>query len=110
MRSTTATGSTARSSDAACAGSPNTYCTSLSCGVLPMPPGSVPSGGLIGPQAAELRASEPDRLLPADFAEDRLSLLVRRAIEAEQISLARGAEVLGLSSRDMRERAASWID
>jgi hypothetical protein len=30
MRSTTPTGNTARSNDAACAGSPNTYCTSLS--------------------------------------------------------------------------------
>jgi Zn-dependent peptidase ImmA (M78 family)/DNA-binding XRE family transcriptional regulator len=56
-----------------------------------------------------LRAGEPEHLLPIDFEEDRLSRLVRRAIEGEQISLGRGAEILGMSLKEMRRRAASWI-
>jgi Zn-dependent peptidase ImmA (M78 family)/transcriptional regulator with XRE-family HTH domain len=55
------------------------------------------------------RASEPEHLSHADFAEDRLGRLVRRAIEKQHISLGRGAEILGLSTREMRELAASWV-
>ncbi len=53
---------------------------------------------------------EPERLLPSDFAEDRLSLLVRRAIEGEQITLSRGAEILGYSHDEMRQLAVSWAE
>ncbi len=53
---------------------------------------------------------EPDRLSPSDFAEDRLSLLVRRVIEGEQITLSRGAEILGYSLDDMRQLALSWTE
>ena len=56
-----------------------------------------------------LRGHEPDHLSTGDFREDRLSGLVRRAIEAEEISLGRGAEVLGLSLKDMRALSASWV-
>ena len=56
-----------------------------------------------------LRGHEPDHLSAGDFREDRLSGLVRRAIEAEAISLGRGAEILGLSLMDMRARSASWV-
>ena len=56
-----------------------------------------------------LRGREPDQLSPGDFREDRLAGLVRRAIEAEEISLGRGAEILGLSLTEMRARSASWI-
>lgn len=56
-----------------------------------------------------LRGREPDHLSAGDFREDRLSGLVRRAIEAEAISLGRGAEILGLSLMDMRARSASWV-
>ena len=55
------------------------------------------------------RAQEPERLSPADFEEDRLSRLVRLAVEREEISLARGAEILGLPLSAMRERASSWV-
>ena len=55
------------------------------------------------------RAGEPEHLSAVDFEEDRLSRLVRRAIEGEQISLGRGAEVLGLSLKEMRELASSWV-
>ena len=56
-----------------------------------------------------LRVREPDHLSTGDFRDDRLSGLVRRAIEAEEISLGRGAEILGLSLRDMRALSASWV-
>ena len=41
--------------------------------------------------------------------QDRLSRLVRQAVEQERISLDRGAEILGLSLLDMRDLAASWV-
>ncbi len=53
--------------------------------------------------------AEPDRLSASDFSEDRLFLLVRKAVEGAQITLARGAEVLGLSLMEMRGLAASWV-
>lgn len=53
--------------------------------------------------------TEPARLDVHDFQGDRLALLVRRAIESEVISLSRGAEILGLSVEDMRDRAGSWV-
>jgi len=57
----------------------------------------------------ERAAGEPDSLSPVDFVQDRLSRLVRKAIEQEKISLGRGAEVLGLSLQDMRDLTASWV-
>lgn len=54
-------------------------------------------------------AGEPCSLSPVDFIQDRLSRLVRKAIEQEKISLGRGAEVLGISLQDMRDLTASWI-
>jgi Zn-dependent peptidase ImmA (M78 family)/DNA-binding XRE family transcriptional regulator len=56
-----------------------------------------------------LRGREPDHLSAADFREDRLAGLVRRAVEAGEISLGRGAEVLGLSLIEMRALSASWV-
>jgi len=44
-----------------------------------------------------------------DFQMDRLSRLVRKAIGNEVISLSRGAEILRLSLKQMRELSASWI-
>jgi len=55
------------------------------------------------------RAGEPEDLSPADFMEDRLARLVRRAVETEAITLARGAEILGLSISEMRQLSASWV-
>lgn len=55
-----------------------------------------------------LRSHEPDSLSASDFVEDRLSKLVRLAIEREDITLSRGAEVLRLDLDAMRERVASW--
>jgi Zn-dependent peptidase ImmA (M78 family)/DNA-binding XRE family transcriptional regulator len=56
------------------------------------------------------RAGEPENLSPVDFEEDRLSGLVRKAIEKERITINRGAEILGLSLSEMRALSASWID
>lgn len=55
------------------------------------------------------RALEPERLSRSDFLEDRLSRLVRTGIEKSAISLSRGAEILGLSSLEMRQLTASWV-
>jgi Zn-dependent peptidase ImmA (M78 family)/DNA-binding XRE family transcriptional regulator len=55
------------------------------------------------------RAGEPEDLSPADFMEDRLCRLVRRAVERAEITLARGAEVLGLPLEEMRQLSASWM-
>jgi predicted HTH domain antitoxin len=35
---------------------------------------------------------------------------VRRAIDAGEISLGRGAEILGLSLKEMRAISASWVE
>jgi len=56
----------------------------------------------------ERRAMEPDRLSDADCLDDRLRRLVRHAVEREEISLGRGAEILRLSLMDMRQLAAEW--
>jgi Zn-dependent peptidase ImmA (M78 family)/transcriptional regulator with XRE-family HTH domain len=64
-----------------------------------------PSGAT--PEA--LRGREPDHLSASDFREDRLAGLVRRAVEVGEISLGRGGEILGLSLREMRARAAAWV-
>jgi Zn-dependent peptidase ImmA (M78 family)/DNA-binding XRE family transcriptional regulator len=53
-------------------------------------------------------ADEPDRLSRFDFYEDGLSRLVRDAIQAEAITLARGGEILGIDVDEMRARVAAW--
>lgn len=55
------------------------------------------------------RAGEPEDLSPADFMEDRLFRLVRRAVESDEITLARGAEILALPLEEMRQLAGSWV-
>jgi Zn-dependent peptidase ImmA (M78 family)/DNA-binding XRE family transcriptional regulator len=53
-------------------------------------------------------AAEPVRLEAAEFVEERLSGLVRAAVEKELISVGRAAEILGIDQKAMRERIASW--
>ena len=55
------------------------------------------------------RSGEPAGLSQHDFVGDRLSRLVRRALEQQKISLGRAAEILGLSREDMREQARGWV-
>ncbi|MEZ5333630.1 MAG: XRE family transcriptional regulator [Thermoanaerobaculia bacterium] len=59
--------------------------------------------------ARPVAGAEPAGLDVHDFQGDRLATLVRRAVESEEITLARGAELMGLSVAEMRERAASWV-
>lgn len=54
-------------------------------------------------------ADEPARLVEDDFREDRLYRLVRSAVEQEQITLGRAAEILQLALPDMRDLANGWI-
>ena len=56
------------------------------------------------------RSEEPDRLSRHDFVEDRLSSLARRALQEGHISLGRGAEILGLSRDEMRQRIREWVN
>jgi Zn-dependent peptidase ImmA (M78 family)/DNA-binding XRE family transcriptional regulator len=52
--------------------------------------------------------SEPFKLKPFNFTADRLSRLVRNAIETDQISISRAAEILNLSSEQMMNLASEW--
>ncbi|MGV6815786.1 MAG: helix-turn-helix domain-containing protein [Thiotrichales bacterium] len=52
---------------------------------------------------------EPAGMDSHDFQGDRLWRLVRHAVEKELITLARAAEILGLSLHDMRDLSASWM-
>lgn len=54
-------------------------------------------------------ADEPEHLVEGDFMEDRLSRLVRKAVEDEEISLGRAAEILRIGLEDMRELSNSWV-
>ena len=51
---------------------------------------------------------EACRALRHDFIHDRLSGLVRQALEEERISQGRAAEILGLGREEMRQRAREW--
>lgn len=55
-----------------------------------------------------LRSQEPDSLSPSDFKENRLSKLVQFAIQQDEITMSRGAEILRLDLEDMRDRIFSW--
>ena len=55
------------------------------------------------------RSGEPEGLSRHDFVEDRLSRLVRQALEREHISLGRAAEILGLPREEMRRQAREWV-
>jgi hypothetical protein len=61
------------------------------------------------PYGARPVGTEPAGMESYDFREDRLSLLVRKALEQEVISLSRGAEILRLPLLQMRELSASWV-
>ncbi|MBK8011731.1 MAG: helix-turn-helix domain-containing protein [Deltaproteobacteria bacterium] len=55
-------------------------------------------------------ADEPKRLSPDDFVEDRLSGLVRTALEKELISVGRAAEILDLDLKTMRAVISTWVE
>jgi Zn-dependent peptidase ImmA (M78 family)/transcriptional regulator with XRE-family HTH domain len=51
---------------------------------------------------------EPRHLDPLDMVEDRLSGLLRDALEAEEISVSRAAEIMDMPLSEMREFVQSW--
>jgi len=53
--------------------------------------------------------SEPAGMASYDFKEDRLLYLIRKALDREEISFSRAAEILGISLMKMRELSASWV-
>lgn len=71
-------------------------------------PDSLDSNSFQQSYAEELRSKEPESLSSTDFMEDRLSRLVRLAIEKDIITLSRGSEILKLNLEEMRIRAHSW--
>ena len=54
------------------------------------------------------RAGEPAGLNQHDFIEDRLSRLVRQALERGRISLGRAAEILEITREAMRKQTREW--
>ena len=60
------------------------------------------------PAAPSRIKDEPRHLDPLDIVEDRLSGLVRDALEAGEISIGRAAEIKGMSLEEMREFVRSW--
>lgn len=57
----------------------------------------------------DTRGGEPAAMERHDFQGDLLPRLVRDAVEADKITLARAAEILNVSLVEMRERVASWF-
>ncbi len=64
------------------------------------------NAAMVEPRAAD----EPKRLSDDDFVEDRLSRLVRTALEKELISVGRAAEILNLDLKSMRAVISSWVE
>ena len=54
-------------------------------------------------------ANEPKRLDNADFSEDRLAYLVKKALLKEHITRSRAAEILGISNEEISQRVKEWI-
>ncbi len=71
------------------------------------PEGVVPSRFAGGSHQEEL-SREPSELDPSDFQEDRLSGLVRQALEEERITLSRAAEILDLDMAGMKDLVRCW--
>jgi hypothetical protein len=64
------------------------------------------SAMMVEPRAVD----EPKRLNSLDFVEDRLSRLVRSALEKELISVSRAAEILNADLKTMRWFISTWLD
>lgn len=72
-------------------------------------PNGLVAGEFRGQPSAKV-ADEPEHLVEGDFIEERLYRLVRQAVDAEEISLSRAAEILGMDIESMRDLANSWLD
>jgi Zn-dependent peptidase ImmA (M78 family)/DNA-binding XRE family transcriptional regulator len=71
-------------------------------------PGGVSAQQFGGSFAEDDLSREPSKLDPSDFIEDRLRRLVRRALEKQEITMSRAAEILRLDLVVMKEIAAWW--
>lgn len=72
-------------------------------------PGAMPEVEF-GPSPAPKRSEEPEQVRASAFMDDRLWRLVRHGVESGEISMSRGAEILGLSAREMRKVASGWVE
>ena len=52
---------------------------------------------------------EPEELSSFSFTEERFERLVRQAYEQQKITMSRAAEILNISTVEMRERVAEWL-
>jgi Zn-dependent peptidase ImmA (M78 family)/DNA-binding XRE family transcriptional regulator len=71
-------------------------------------PDGLAAGEFRGQPSAKV-ADEPEHLVEGDFIEERLHRLVRQAVEEDEISLSRAAEILGMDIESMRKLSNSWI-
>jgi len=55
-----------------------------------------------------MEQAEPSGLRKVDFSEDRFSRLVRRAVQAEKITVSRGAEILRIGVEEMQDLLENW--
>ena len=62
------------------------------------------------PAPTAKRSEEPEQVRSSAFMDDRLWRLVREGVESSQISMSRGAEILGLNAREMRKVASGWVE
>lgn len=62
------------------------------------------------PAPTAKRSEEPEQVRASAFMDDRLWRLVREGVEGGQISISRGAEILGLNAREMRKVASGWVE
>ncbi len=53
---------------------------------------------------------EPEGLSPSDLVESRFLGHIRKALEAEAITMSRAAEILDIGLVEMRKRAMEWRD
>lgn len=72
-------------------------------------PSALPPDVFVCEYSEPYRANEPERLTKYDFVESRFHSLVRKAIELDEISLSRGAEILGIPLEEMRELVSDWV-
>lgn len=72
-------------------------------------PASVDEAVVRSPRLIAEAGAEPAKLDAHDFQGDRLARLVRQGVERDVITLARAAEILGLSLAEMRDLSMSWV-
>jgi Zn-dependent peptidase ImmA (M78 family)/DNA-binding XRE family transcriptional regulator len=72
-------------------------------------PGRLGAEAFGGGMPEARKADEPRGLPPETFVLDRRAKLVRDAISKGEITLGRGAEILGLRLREMRTLQADWV-